>query len=55
MQVAILRVKTVDFLGSYFFVLVINDLFSGQVIILSEKGGLFWKHLCFNDNSEYIL
>ena len=37
------------------FVLVINYLFSKQVKILSEKGGLFWKLFCFNDNSKYIL
>ena len=36
-----------DFLWSYFFVLVINYLFSEQVKILSEEGGLFWKLFCF--------
>ena len=55
MQVAIFLAKKVDFLWSYFFVLVINYLFSEQVKILSEKGGLFWKLFCFNDNSKYIL
>ena len=35
--------------------LVINYLFSKQVIILSEKGGLFGNCLCFNDNLEYSL
>ena len=50
MQVVIFGVKKVDFLWSYFFVLVINYLFREQVIILSEEGGLFGNCLCINDS-----
>ena len=44
-----------DFLWSYFFVLVINYILSEPLKILSEEGGLFWKLFCFNHNSKYII
>ena len=50
MQVAILGVKTVEFFEVLFLTLMINYLFNKQVIILSEKGGLFGNCLCFNDS-----
>ena len=33
-----------------FLALMMNYLFNKQVIILSEKGGLFGNCLCFNDS-----
>ena len=48
-RAAILGWKRRNFYGIP-LTLVINFLYSKQVIILSEKGGLFGNCLCFNDS-----